>query len=651
MSSFQVLQENKKNAPSTKPEATKNIGVTGTSVSPGAEREEFLRMFDPKPIETLDGGLLRFRAPFGDTFITGPGGVFRVIDKDGQTIEQPICGPLSVINDIENDEGVDQRRLVRWTDDEGRQHQCVFSRADIVSDPKTVIRRLVSEGLNIRHSLNSQGGSQHIQNFLAHYPAQPKMLGVQRLGWVEPGKVFVLPKGLVIGRSAQPVIFTGREDDEPRYSSKGTLEDWQTRIGADALYSKRVAFALCVAVAPTLMIFDGEMENGGFHFFGPSSKGKSTMARALCSVWGSAAEGEKNEMGSWRTTDNRLESVAATHNSLPMVLDEITQVKADHLVDVLYMLGNGLGKGRSRSDMSAAPVLTWRTMFISTGERTTDEHAATARNKQETQDGALIRMANIPAVVSDDLGVFDYLPDGVTAGELADRIGIAAKIESYGTAGPAFVEKLIKEVERIGGAEKFSLHLRERREAWMQAHVVGSDSKVRRAARRFAFVATAGEIAIRLGIFPWKSGEANEAAAACFKAWLGEFKTDAQKIEEICSAVDDYVLQHVEQFHRVPLSGLVIDPSDRQHVGYLIQADNDLSHAFFIPKAFSEGPCASMHKTRREACEALQKAGRLKHNNGFTYKKGKGFPVDPRVPLQTAIIVQNVPYMFGNARL
>jgi putative DNA primase/helicase len=43
---------------------------------------------------------------------------------------------------------------------------------------------------------------------------------------------------------------------------------------------------------------------------------------------------------------------------------------------------------------------------------------------------------------------------------------------------------------------------------------------VRRAARRFALVAAAGELAIALGIVTWPEGEAARGAEACFRAWL-----------------------------------------------------------------------------------------------------------------------------------
>jgi uncharacterized protein (DUF927 family) len=56
--------------------------------------------------------------------------------------------------------------------------------------------------------------------------------------------------------------------------------------------------------------------------------------------------------------------------------------------------------------------------------------------------------------------------------------------------------------------------------AFLAAHVAkDAGGQVRRAAGRFALVAAAGELAAACGILPWQPGEAERAAAACFRAW------------------------------------------------------------------------------------------------------------------------------------
>jgi uncharacterized protein (DUF927 family) len=47
-----------------------------------------------------------------------------------------------------------------------------------------------------------------------------------------------------------------------------------------------------------------------------------------------------------------------------------------------------------------------------------------------------------------------------------------------------------------------------------------ADPQVREVARRFALVATAGELARDCGVLPWQEGEAERAAVAMLRAWL-----------------------------------------------------------------------------------------------------------------------------------
>jgi uncharacterized protein (DUF927 family) len=48
----------------------------------------------------------------------------------------------------------------------------------------------------------------------------------------------------------------------------------------------------------------------------------------------------------------------------------------------------------------------------------------------------------------------------------------------------------------------------------------GADGQVARGARRFALVAAAGELAIRLGVLPWAFGDAKKAAGDAFAQWM-----------------------------------------------------------------------------------------------------------------------------------
>ena len=61
------------------------------------------------------------------------------------------------------------------------------------------------------------------------------------------------------------------------------------------------------------------------------------------------------------------------------------------------------------------------------------------------------------------------------------------------------------------------------RQQFISDHLpAGSDGQVRSVCGRFGVVAAAGELATEWNILPWETGEATQAAAICFRAWLDE---------------------------------------------------------------------------------------------------------------------------------
>src|SRR5262249_14888386 len=87
----------------------------------------------------------------------------------------------------------------------------------------------------------------------------------------------------------------------------------------------------------------------------------------------------------------------------------------------------------------------------------------------------------------------------------------------YGTAGPAFVEAIAADVERIKHAARLRIDAVER--DIVEANADGQASRV---ARRFAVVAVAGEFAREAIELPWAQDEPIEAARELYKTWLSE---------------------------------------------------------------------------------------------------------------------------------
>ena len=605
------------------------------------------------PFTVNPDGSKSFVTPWGlEYFITADGIECAKQDAKNHT---RICGRLEVVADVRTAEGGDRRRLVRWVDADGLEHELLFSVAELLR-PNVICARLMTEGLRIDGQIKPQGGvATQIADYLNQCPATDRHTGVKKLGWYGPaGEVFVIPqvtKERIISSAKleETLIYTGKSDPgAPQYEAKGTLVEWQESVAKLAVYSSRAAFAVCVAFAAPLMAFTAE-DSGGFHFYGPSSRGKSTAVRAMCSVWASA---ESEEMASWRGTDNGFEAVFGARNSLPVILDEIGQAKNSKLmIELTYLFGNNKGKRRMSKSIESKSLASWKTLFLSSGELTVTE--AAAKDREEVKSGVLVRMAHIPALpngADDPRGIFDQLPtDGEfsSAKTVADRINDAAKIRTYGTAGPAFIEEVINDIAEHG-RENFIRRLKSRVEEWVKRRTQDIDGQIGRVATRFALVAFAGELAIKYGVLPWPPGLASQYAADCFNAWRENYRTPEQEEAEQIAYLFDQIKAKESRFEVFDVNGNLIGTlrSSSDRIGYLVEGtDKALRTAYIVPSLFEE---ICLNRNVALTLETLHKRGALKSNGGsekgvrrYVQKanKGVGMKPDTFVPLNRAYVI------------
>ena len=216
----------------------------------------------------------------------------------------------------------------------------------------------------------------------------------------------------------------------------------------------------------------------------------------------------------WRATDNGLEGVAVQHCDTFLALDEMGQVEGKAAAAAAYMLANGQGKSRAAKTGAARRAATWRVLFLSTGEISLSDKISEDGHGKRAKAGQEVRVLDIPADPGAGFGLFDRLPDGMDGAAFAGVLNLAAS-EVYGTPARTFIDWLCANTERAMGAAR-------RVQDSMLADIVPSDAdgQVKRAARRFALVAAAGELATHAGVTPWEKGEACRATTACFNAWL-----------------------------------------------------------------------------------------------------------------------------------
>lgn len=245
----------------------------------------------------------------------------------------------------------------------------------------------------------------------------------------------------------------------------------------------------------------------GSHFFGASSIGKTVTLHAARSVWGVP-------LSSWRTTDNAAEGLARGASDTLLTLDEIGQAPA-HVVEALaYLLGNQRGKARMRRDATSRDSITWRLIFLSTGEL--GLAARVAEGGKRVMAGQALRVVEIPADVGVGLGIFENVHGYAGGAELAEHLRLAADREC-GHAGRMFLERLTARYDECAA------RIRKAREQFVAERCpANADGQVKRVCGRFALTAAAGELGVCLGVLPWVQGDAEVAAARCFTDWLAQ---------------------------------------------------------------------------------------------------------------------------------
>lgn len=550
--------EDKKTASSVKPkaEASKVTNNVDTAILPADPLDDALRADTETPCS-----IVRFEAPSGHVFILDAEYLTVITDKR----EFKLCSYIEVEAEGSDRNEAGRCRLVRFKNSHGKFKERIVTLSELVTQPNQVLAQLVDAGLSL-YCGNSQGGKtqgglSHIVEFITTRAVHSFFRTTDSYGWLELGKKFIIPNATFGDADGQETIYNGETEHAPQYGQGGTLQQWQDTIGTNAKHSSRVAFAVCMAFASPLLRFTNE-GSGGFHLVGKSSKGKSTALRAGVSVWGQVLEDGGEMKVSWNATGNGLELAAKSHTDLPLFIDELGQGENARVdfEQVIYMLGNGVGKRRMTKDAKGSTLSNWRLLFLSAGEYTAAQMMERLK-RRDVATGAEIRMATIDAIpVSEDLGVFESVPRGMNSKELADTFAEFGS-RFYGTAGVAFMEALIADVARRGGVEVMREHIAKGVADWVNVHARHYNGQILRVAKRFALVAVAGELATEYGVLPWSTGEASNFADTCFRSFVENFETSEQKELRLCQGVIDYVVAFPENFNSVYPDGEGLYPA------------------------------------------------------------------------------------------
>lgn len=539
----------------------------------------------------------------GHFHITKDGLYFVDEDKNGTSQKRFISSPVLVVAKTRDNSSNNWGVLLKWKDDNEIEHTQALSMELFQTDGADLRKALSYQGVMIAPD---QRARNLFQCYLMSYQTGQYALCVDRVGWHDD--VFVLPHKQIGQSSSDLIVYQANNALDNRYQSKGTLEQWRSNVAQLAENHSLLAFSLCTAFAGQLLD-PLNQQGGGFHIKGSSSKGKSTALNLASSVWGNP----KQFYRTWRATGNALEHTAYMHNDSFLVLDEIGEIaNPKELGNVVYMLANGLGKGRMTKQITAKPMHQWKVIFLSSGEKSLKD--IMTEQGQKTKLGQEIRLADID-IDQSEYGIFDgidFAEDGATqAIELSKRMA-----DCYGVAGIAWLEYLTSNKgERMDEA-------RELLDQYRQSLTVNqSQGHIVRVANYFALVAVAGELATKANITGWKAGTAFNAVQKVFNQWLGSF-------EQVGDYENREIVTHVKAFFEANESSrfeaITPDPDHveriNNRVGYW-KIENGEKIFYVLPEQFKNEVCKGYDS--RKAARALLAYNLLEHDTGKTSKTAR----------------------------
>ncbi|WP_052269461.1 DUF927 domain-containing protein [Geobacter anodireducens] len=494
--------------------------------------------------------------------------------------------PIWVVADLCDPGKKNCKRLVAFIDRHGNEHLEMFPLSWFSGQSPKIIKVLLDCGFPVPPRENARNS---LIDFL--YSSKPKkpapLTTLSSTGW--HGSVFALPNR-IIGPGNNLYWYDGPKGADTGISQRGTVQEWQEKIGRLCIGNRILVIAVSMAFAGPVLEPMG-IENGGIHFKGKNGTGKTTSLRVAASVCGGSAYHKQ-----WSATTNGLESLGMQHNNLLLILDELGRGNPKDAGDAVYLLGNGSGKIRMNgNEKGSSRAGRFSLIFISNGEISLRDHVATAGKM--IIEGQTDRFVEIPAEPENGYGVFEQLHGFASGDALSDYL----RLQCGQCHGAPLITYLTHLTHRRAESERF---LTEMMDKFHKEFVPEGDrARLARVARRFSIIAAAGELATLFGVTGWPQGEALRCAGLCFQAWLSS-------ADRTCHPHRDRLFAFLEAHgdsRFCPVGGNPEEFSD--FAGFRHHSADGSTEFFITPKTFKEEIFSGCTCTR--VCNELAKMGIL----------------------------------------
>ena len=325
-------------------------------------------------------------------FLAGDGSLCRRLEN-GDHVQITVGCPISPVSIMRTIDGDQWSLEVRYRDADGKPHDITFPLSEVLAGKKAMAAKLADTGLQIVPDKVDE-----LIGFIQACRPDQRVIVTTQAGWLgQDHQVFVTPHA-IIGDTGNEKVVLRQEANSPTRNSvhgTGTLSDWQ----AIALLASRYPLALFVMLAaftgPLLKLL--RLDGGGFHFFGASSRGKTTLLQVAASVWGKGSDPTRDSRSfvqRWLLTVNALEALASCHSDMLACLDELGSfLSTGDLGQVVYMLAGGAGKAVMNSHRQLKQTRSWSGNILSSGEKTIAE--AILEGGKGLKAGHLVRIIDV----------------------------------------------------------------------------------------------------------------------------------------------------------------------------------------------------------------------------------------------------------------
>lgn len=452
----------------------------------------------------------------------------------------PICNHLEVLGGGNGSKGTSYR-LIRYIDTNGKLVENLLAISLKGQELQTYLTEINLQFNTKYYSL--------IHNYMLNSENSSKQINIiHKLGWNEDQTCYSLAykngiKSYFVDKQAnnkKVYLEFGASPDE-YLRTKGNLENLK-ELSRLSIGNDNMILALGVAYAAMWL---KPLDEAGrvIHFWGQSQKGKSSLLSVTSSVYGITIGNE--DYHDWSTTLNGLENLCKIRNDCPLPMDEAQKVKYNNtLSEAPYMVCGGSGSTRmayNQTSNNNRVTTTWRTLLVSTGEKSYPDIMAERNLSQNIKAGMMNRWCDYP-VVTEKFGVFttlhefaDKFEDENIAAEEFRKYVVSLARKNKGQAISAYLEYVFE----IKGFDDSFIEIKSLFESWLAKYFYNNpkitaknSSQEISIAKMFGITAAALKLAVDAGIYDFEQEYIFEVLARCYNKFL------ANKVDVHMSAED-----------------------------------------------------------------------------------------------------------------